>query len=292
MSNENKKALVRLFNEETPEMMPNELKELLEAELAKPEEEMDTQFISELLELLEAATPSAQDKEADWNAILAKLEKGKKKRPNMTPRKIAAIAASVVVVFALTLTSAKAINWHALFKLLLPFAQTFGIVSPNYEIGEEQVVEYWSEDAPLSQEIDLHSLEEMPTELGKAIVESQCIPDGYTFIQGTWFMSGDTEKYSLYFTRDDQWIGIDILSFDGEVNGSFDYEFEQQAETPESIIIDGLDVTLYQNSSDSGIYVSWLLENAHYTLYGTLSEDELETIITALHTYQRDVPPV
>ena len=197
MSNENKKTLVRLFNEETPEMMPNELRELLEAELAKPEEEMDTQLISDLLELLEDATPSAQDKEANWNAILAKLEKGKKKRSNMTPRKIAAIAASVIVVFALTLTSAKAINWHALFKLLLPFAQTFGIVSPDYEIGEEQVVEYWSEDAPLTQEVDLHSLDEMPTELGQAIVESQCIPDGYTFVQGTWFLSSDTEKYSL-----------------------------------------------------------------------------------------------
>ena len=33
MSNENKKTLVRLFNEETPEMMPKELRELLEAEL-------------------------------------------------------------------------------------------------------------------------------------------------------------------------------------------------------------------------------------------------------------------
>ncbi len=58
------------------ELMPYELNEMLEQELSKPEGEMDVQLIREILELLEPAAPSPEEKEKCWNAVQREIKNG------------------------------------------------------------------------------------------------------------------------------------------------------------------------------------------------------------------------
>ena len=67
-------VLNRLVKDKRLELMPDELTRLLDAELAKPEDEMDTQLVSELLHLVEKDAPTDADRAADWQAISKKAE--------------------------------------------------------------------------------------------------------------------------------------------------------------------------------------------------------------------------
>lgn len=284
MPNENKKIVDRLFGEKNPELMSLELDKMLEEELAKSEEEMDATLIAELLELLEAETPTASSKRANWQAIRRKL---RKTRHQFTiVRRVAAAAAAIVVLFAVSFTTAQAFNWTFLLKYLTPVAQTFGIVTPDYLPEDEQETEYRTEDTEDSQETEFYALDEMPTELGISVVESGCIPKDHRFGKGVWYKDLHMEKYSLIFTHEDIWYNLEILSFANDEDTTINFEYELQASDPQIVNIDGIDVSLYYNSDDSGLYVSWLIGNAHYSVNGTLSEDELAHIIHSLRIYQ------
>jgi hypothetical protein len=270
------------------ELMPNELRQLLDAELAKPAEEMDTQLVSDLLDLLDIDVPSEVERLSDWKMIVQK-QKSRRKTPRIL-RRVGIAAASVIVLFAVSFTSAKAFNWTFLLKFLLPVAQTFGIVSSDYVIDDKQVTEYRSEDDVESQEVNFTSLDELPTEFALPVVSSNCIPDGYQFVQGTWYNNPDLERCSFLFSSEEQsdeqngdkWFTLDVMEL--ATNSTVDHEFERQLETPETINIDGVDVTLYYNSDDLYISVSWLIDHFSYNLYGTLTEEDLIHIISSIHS--------
>ena len=107
----NKNTIDRLFDKNTSELMPHELRQMLEAELAK--EEMDAEFIAELLDLLVDEAPTDDEKKADWQAIRRRIAKS---RPWKWPRAVAAVVALLIAVFAISLTSARAFNWAVLLK--------------------------------------------------------------------------------------------------------------------------------------------------------------------------------
>ena len=291
MPNDTNRILDRIINNDDVELMPNELRQLLDAELAKPEEEMDTQLVSDLLDLLDIDAPSEVERLSDWKMIVQK-QKNRRKTPQIL-RKVGIAAASVIVLFAISFTSARAFNWTFLLKFLLPVAQTFGIVSSDYVIDDKQVTEYGSEDDVDSQEVSFTSLDELPTDFALPVVSSNCIPDDYVFVQGNWFSNPDLEKCSFLFKNEkdgkagdgEKWFTIDVMEFSSA--STVDHEFERQLETPETIDIDGVDVTLYYNSKKMGTSVSWLIDHLSYNLYGTLTEDDLIHIITAIHAYQR-----
>ena len=283
MSNDSNKILDRLFNHNDTELMPNELRQLLDAELAKPEDEMDTQLISDIIDLLDIEPPTPAEKKADWSAIEKKYRR--KRRLPRVLRSIAITAASIVAVFLISLTSAKAFNWTFLLKYLLPVAQTFGIISSDYTIDDGQETEYRFEDAMDTQEVDFTSLDELPSQFAAAVVESDCVPDGYGFVQGNWYRSFNLEKCNMLFEKADQWFVIEMMEFTDDTDPTTDFEFERQVDVPLTIEINGVEVTLYYNSDDSGISVSWLQGNTHFNLLGTLDEEELAYIIGTLHSY-------
>lgn len=283
MSNDSNKILDRLFNHHDTELMPNELRQLLDAELAKPEDEMDTQLISDIIDLLDIEPPTPAEKKADWSAIEKKYRR--KRRLPRVLRSIAITAASIVAVFLISLTSAKAFNWTFLLKFLLPVAQTFGIISSDYTVDDGQETEYRFEDAMDTQEVDFTSLDELPSQFAAAVVESDCVPDGYGFVQGNWYKSFNLEKCNMLFEKADQWFVIEMMEFTDDTDPTTDFEFERQVDVPLTIEINGVEVTLYYNSDDSGISVSWLQGNTHFNLLGTLDEEELTYIIGTLHSY-------
>ena len=284
MPNENKRIIDRMFGENNPELIPLELNQILEEELAKPEEEIDTQLIAELIDLLEPEAPSVQGKDANWEVICQKLLQPKRKIVIL--RRVAAIAASIVLLFTVSLTSAKAFNWTFLLKYLVPVAQTFGIVTSDYLPEETSTIEYRTEDAEDSQEIDFYSLDEMPTELGMAVAESSCVPEGYHFESGVWFQDIFVEKYSLSFSDGDTWFILEILDFADDEDLAIDFEFERQISVPRTLNIDGTDITLYHNTKGLSLFASWLVGNTHYNVNGMLSENDLSYIVHFLQSYQ------
>ena len=285
MPNVNNKVFDRLIGENKWELMPHELEQLLEAELAKPEDEMDTELVSELLQLLEKDTPSEAEMNADWKAIQQRIRKTRNLSALL--RRIAIAAASIVAIFFISFTSAKAFKWTMLLKFLMPVAQTFGIVSPDSQVNEPQNVEYRAEDSEDMQDIVFTSLDEVPGDVGKAIVKSGCIPEGYELVQGNWTDDGAYQKCYLYLTQGDKWIGLEALKFSQDTDATIDFEFERQDTPPDSINIDGVDVTVYYNSEEMGLSVSWIIGNVHYNLFGSLSDDELNHIVHALNSYQQ-----
>jgi hypothetical protein len=85
-------------------------------------------------------------------------------------------------------------------------------------------------------------------------------------------------------TKGDKWATLEALEIAQDAGTSFDMEYERQAEVPGTVEIDGVDVTVYYNSDEDGLSVSWLSKGVHYNLYGTLTEDELRHVIHALNT--------
>ena len=86
-------VLNRLVKDKRLELMPDELTRLLDAELAKPEDEMDTRLVSELLQLMEKDAPTDADMAADWQAISQKLNR---RRLPVVLRRAAIAAASII----------------------------------------------------------------------------------------------------------------------------------------------------------------------------------------------------
>ena len=293
MPNENR-ILDRIIKNNDMELMPNELEQMLDAELAKPEDEVNTQLVSDLIDLLDIDTPSEVEKRSDWKNIVRKHKKSQI-IPKILRRTVIA-AASVVVVFIVTFTSAKAFDWTFLLKYLLPVAQTFGIVSSDYLIDDGQVTEYGFDDDMETQSIDFYSLDDLPSDFAASIVESNCIPNGYQFIQGSWFKAMDLEKCSFIYSKApqnenaeaDHWFTIEISDIPMNDGMSVtDIEYERQLRVPQTVVIEGIDVTLYYNSDEMGINVSWLLGNTHYNVFGSISEDELSYIISGLKAYHQ-----
>ena len=274
----NKNTIDRLFDKNTSELMPHELRQMLEAELAK--EEMDAEFIAELLDLLVDEAPTDDEKKADWQAIRRRIAKS---RPWKWPRAVAAVVALVIAVFAISFTSARAFNWAVLLKYLVPVAQTFGIVSSDYQLEDVSPTEYWAEDTD-AQEIDFYTLDAVSARLCREVVESGCIPDGFELANGVWYSDLHIEKCTLMFSADgaDQWFVLEFMQVGGEGEITTDYEYERQLDVPDTVVVNGVEVTVYYNSDDQGLYMSWLIGNGDYNIRGNISKDLAEEIISGL----------
>ena len=285
MPNMNKKIIERLLDNNEPEMMPHELEQLLDEELAKPEEEMDTRLITDLVELMDVEAPSELDRKKDWKVIRKRLRKGK--RLPRALRGLAIAVASVVAVFFITFTTARAFNWTVLLKILLPVAQTFGIVSSDYTIDDGQESPYSFEDADDEIELDFYSLDDLPSSLADAVIESNCIPQRFQFDHVTWYQDPVMEKYSFSYADGEQWLTLDVLEFDMDSAPTIDFEFERQSDIPQTVDIDGVEITVYYNSDTLGMSASWILGDTHYNLHGTLTEEELTYIVQSLSIHQQ-----
>ena len=285
MPNMNKKIIERLLDNNEPEMMPHELEQLLDEELAKPEEEMDTRLITDLVELMDVEAPSELDRKKDWKAIRKRLRKGK--RLPRALRGLAIAVASVVAVFFISFATARAFNWTVLLKILLPVAQTFGIVSSDYTIDDGQESPYSFEDADDEIELDFYSLDDLPSSLADAVIESNCIPQRFQFDHVTWYQDPVMEKYSFSYADGEQWLTLEVMEFTMASAPTIDFEFERQSDLPQAVDIDGVEVTLYYNSENLGMSASWILGGTHYNLQGTLSEEELTYIVRMLRIHER-----
>ena len=272
----------RLINDKDVELMPLELNRMLEEELAKPEAEIDVQLVDELLKLLEEAEPSEVEKRRMWQGISNQLEKeAPKRRAGFSWRRVAVVAVAAILLFSLTLGAAHALRWTFLLRLLEPLAQTFGIVTTDQLTESDSIEGEVSVEDDDTEQIVYDSLETMPKVLNGHVVVPGWVPDRYVFEQGIVYDNGLFEKDNVMYRNIDEWLSIDTMIYQDE-DITVDFQYEREIDEPKTIDVDGTEVLLYENSSEGSVYVAWVNGNVNYSLFGTVTEEELKLIIESM----------
>jgi hypothetical protein len=272
----------RLINDKNAELMPLELNRILEEELAKPEVEIDVQLVDELLELLEEAEPSEVEKRRMWQGISDRLDKKEPdRRVRFSWRRVVVIVVAAILLLTMTLGVAQALRWTFLLKLLEPLAQTFGIVTTDQLTESDSIEGEVSVEGDDTEQIVYDSLETMPKVLNGHVVVPGWVPDRYVFEQGVVYNNGLFEKNNVMYRNNDEWLSIDTMIYQDE-DITVDFQYEREIDEPKTIDVDGTEVLLYENSSEGSVYVAWVNGNVNYSLFGTVTEEELKLIIESM----------
>ena len=279
--NDERKIIDSLANDKTVEMKTDDLEQMLNTELSKPESEIDGRLVQEILNALEPSQPDPAQMRAGWPHVRENLPKRREKgRWSVRLARIAAAAAVISIVLVSTIEDARAFRWTLIQKILKPVAETFGIIIDDQtdvtpETDESTV--YSVSDAPTNL-TTYATLAEVPEIQDGYIIRPRWIPDGFAFAAGSCFSSYESEIYSLDFAKGEKWfnLNIHIVTSDSAV---YSREFERNLEVPIERLIGQHSVTFYSNASDRYQSAVWVHENAHYLLYGELSVEDVTEFI-------------
>lgn len=282
--NDERKIIDSLANDKTLEMKPDDLEQMLSSELAKPDDQINAQLVQEILDALEPSTPDPAQMRAAWPQVKENLPKRREKKG--WPARLvqfAAAAAVVSIVLVSTIEDAGAFRWTLIQKFLKPVAETFGIINEQIEVTPEatDAPVYSVSDAP-SNLVTYAALDEIPEIHNGYIIRPKWLPEGFTFSSGSCFSSIDADIFSLDFTNQDKWFNlyIHITTSDSTI---VSFDFERTLEVPIEETVGLFKVTFYRNAQDKNQLAFWINENAHCTLGGELTPDE---IIRFIENYQ------
>lgn len=275
--NEERKIIDSLANDKTMEMKYDDLVQLLNIELSKPESEMDTQLIREILNVLEPADPDPAQMRESWQHVKENLPKRQRStRRHVRLAHVAAAFAVVCVVLVSTMEDAGAFRWTLLQKILKPVAETFGIIIDDQTEIEPEVTEptvYSVSDAP-SELVTYATLNEVPEMHEGYLIKPHWLPEGAVFCAGSKFSSVDSEIYTLDFARNEAQFNLHIY-ISTEESAVYSREFERNLDEPIEMTVGQNQVIFYSNTHDKHQSAFWIHENAHYMLVGEISVDEI-----------------
>lgn len=282
--NDERKIIDSLANDKTVEMKPDDLAEMLNDELSKPESEIDGQLVKEILDVLEPSEPDPAQMQAGWKHVKENLPKRRERSGWRTALvRFAAVAAVAAIVLVSTIEDAGAFRWTLIEKILKPVAETFGIImNDQTDLTPEstQTSLYSISDAPSSL-VAYASLDEVPETHAGYIVRPRWLPEGFAFASGSRFTSYDSDIYTLDFAQGERnfILNVHIMTLDSTVHSR---EFERNLDVPIETTIGQHSVTFYSNTHDRDQSAVWVHENAHYLLYGELSVEEVEQFILSM----------
>ena len=289
----------QFLNDPSMEVTKEELNEILDSELQKPEDQIDLQMVDDILSVLNPREVSNEEISASWERFNEKLRANEKEQnPTETAlksgnkavasktaekglvvflRRFGLIAAALVLLFFVSLGSAKAMKWTFLLKLLNPIAQTFGISldvqSIDIPLNEEYSV------ALDDQEMRQFSTEdEIPAKYDGYRIKLNNIPERYSYLDGAFYSTHATKTFNFMYQSGNEWLSYNVNIFETDEMG-MEYQFETTMEVQEVHQVGMVELTFYHNDDDETQYVSWVDRNAHYSLYGYISMDELTDII-------------
>ena len=122
MMNRNEKLEIakRLRLSTESELSRDDLEQMLEAELSKPETEMDTELVQQIVDLLEE-TPSQAQQRAAWRKTDKRLKLRQWQPVVSGLTRIAAVGVILVALMFATYGTAQALNWEFLLRLMKPW---------------------------------------------------------------------------------------------------------------------------------------------------------------------------
>jgi hypothetical protein len=292
----------QFLNDPSMEVTEEELSEILDKELQKPEDQIDLKLVDEILAILNPREVSEEEISASWDRFNEKLRASEKeqnptgaaiKSDNKATapktagkglvvflRRFALIAAAIVLLFFVSLGSAKAMKWTFLLKLLNPIAQTFGI-----SLDVQSIDRPANEDYSVvldDQEMRQFSTEDdIPTKYDGYRIKLNKIPERYSYLDGAFYPSQQVNTFNFMYQSGDEWLSYNVNIFKTDAVG-IEYEFETTMEVQEVRQIGMVELTFYHNDDDETQYVSWVDRNAHYSLAGYITLDELTAFINGI----------
>jgi hypothetical protein len=278
----NQSTLERLQNDPETEVTSLELRQKLEAELSKPADEIDARLVDSILARLDDYEPTEEQKAAGWDAVVRKVEAGRRQRRIKVARRVAAAAAAVVIVFVVfSVGTARAFRWTFLLEWLEPLAETFGIhteiESPTPTICPAELV---IGQTSYSQ-TEYALLEEMPAEIDGYATVPGWVPERFKFSSGWIYRDENMDIVDTLFTADEDNL-ICYVNITRSENYTMDYDYEKRIGEYRIAVLGGLEVTIYDNANDGSLSASWINKNASYSIMGTISEDELKRIMESI----------
>ena len=284
MMNRNEKLEIakRLRLSTESELSRDDLEQILDAELSKPEAEMDTELVQQILEMLEETPSQAQQREA-WRKTDKRL-KLKQWQPVVTGlTRIAAVGVILVALMFATYGTAKALNWEFLLRWMRPFAETFMIYSGDDPVAtpEPKVNEVYSDTGLASTQIEFTSLADCPDQVDGYPAKPVWMPERFTYLQGSMYSDLQVTSISHLFSSSEGWCIMDITKFRSNEDAT-SYYFEQLPANNTSMYIANQQVALYYNTDNATLTASWLAENTSYFITGSISEEEIVTIIDSM----------
>ena len=286
MMNRNEKLEIakRLLLSTEGEMTSDDLEQMLEAELTKPESEMDTELVQQILELLEDAPTQAQQHES-WQNIEKKLS-FRRWRPVVSGlARIAAVGIILVALMHTTYSSAQAFNWEFLLRIIRPFAETFMVYTgdtPDPTVTPE-ANEVYDDEMMYCAYTEFATLADCPDKLDESPVKPTWMPERFTYLQGSMYTDMLITSLNHVFSSSEGLCIIDITKFRNNED-AISYHYEQLPQNNESMNVAGCQIAFYRNTQNEYLTAAWLLENTHYCITGMISEEEM---IQAIETMMK-----
>ena len=285
MMNRNEKLEIakRLRLSTESELSRDDLEQMLDAELSKPEAEMDTELVQQILEMLEETPSQAQQREA-WRKT-DKWLKLKQWQPFVTGlTKIAAVGVILVALMFATYGTAQALNWEFLLRLMKPFAETFMVYSGDTPEATPvpMTSEVYSDVERTYNQAEFTTLADCPDTIEGYPAKPVWMPERFTYLQGS--MYADTLITSItHVYQSDMGICIIDISLLDDANDVDSYSYEQTENQPtHSEYVQGYPATFYYNNEGQLTSASWIVNNAHYNIAGRMSKDEILQILTSI----------
>ena len=283
--NDTRQRLEALLADADTEMMSLELNKLLDAELAKPATEIDAELVTTILDLLGVEGPTDQQKQDAWKRI-QETRHGKKRAslPTAMPRRAAILVAALALTALVLWGTAEAFHWPRLFMLAKPADDTFG-VELTEQLPPEAPTEgalYTTEDNPDTDFTVYVTLDNVPASDGGYTIIPRWLPDGYSFQSGSLYQDVNMKIYTLTFADDMNTFDVVTHLFSDDAV-ALAYEYQREWETPVTITVGNVEVTLYQNSEDSGALAYWInSKKTQYFISGKLSEEDIVRMVEGL----------
>ena len=284
MMNRNEKLEIakRLRLSKESELSRYDLEQMLEAELTKPDAEIDTELVQQILELLEES-PSQEQKRKSWEQIDKKLS-FRKWRPIVSGlARIAAVGVILVALMFATYGTAQALNWEFLLRWMRPFAETFMVYSGDRpeQTPEPTTSEVYDDFGMDCTQMEFTTLADCPEKVDGYPVKPVWMPERFTYLQGSMYSDVMITSITQVF-RSDSGNCIFDISILADENLSDAYQFEQLPAENASMYAAGYQIAIYHNTRNAQTTVSWVAQNAHYCITGNISEEETIAIVESM----------
>ena len=284
MMNRNEKLEIakRLRLSTESELSRDDLEQILDAELSKPEAEMDTELVQQILEMLEETPSQAQQREA-WRKTDKRL-KLKQWQPVVTGlTRIAAAGVILVALMFATYGTAQALNWEFLLRWMRPFAETFMIYSGDdpAPTPEPEISEVYDDMGMEFTQQEFTTLADCPDKIDSYPAKPVWMPERFTYVQGSMYSDMQITTITHVFRSDSGNCIIDISMLEDK-NNTDAYQFEQLPAENTSQYVAGYQVTFYNNTDNATQSISLVAENATYFITGSISEEEIISILESM----------
>ncbi len=281
MMNRNEKLEIakRLRLSKESELSRYDLEQMLEAELTKPDAEIDTELVQQILELLEES-PSQEQKRKSWEQIDKKLS-FRKWRPIVSGlARIAAVGVILVALMFATYGTAQALNWEFLLRWMKPFAETFMVYSGGKpEPTPEPVTSEVYDDMGMEfTQQEFATLADCPDKVDGYPAKPVWMPERFTYLQGSMYSDILVTSITHVFKSNGGTCIFDITKFVNSED-AVSYHYEQIPAENISMYVAGYQLAIYYNTDNAKLTASWLADNTNYFVTGSISKEEVVSIL-------------